>query len=199
VATFDHGAVTPARGLVRIPGVPADRITRPAANVLAAALAAVYLYSAVTMPAGHGAVALGEAGVAALELGWIALAALRPRRGWVYVTGIALQLALTVLWVVTRTVGLPGIGRLPVGAFDLLCAADALMLAALCWRCAPFAGPLTPRVRLGLCQLAIVLAASTAYMSMESMMDMTAAPSVSATGAAAVHGQPAPHFFCHLL
>jgi hypothetical protein len=195
VATFDHSIAAPGR--LRV-GVPVDRITRPATNVLCAALAAVYLYSAVTMPAGHAVVALGEAGVAALELGWIVLAAIRSRRGWVYVAGIALQLALTALWVVTRTVALPGIGRLPVGGFDLLCAADALVVAALCWRCAPFAAPLTPRVRLGLCQLAIVLAASTAYMSMESMMDMTTSPSAAA-GAAVVHGQPAPHFFCHLL
>jgi hypothetical protein len=198
MATFDHSMAGPAGGRVPVAGFPADRITRPATNVLCAALAAVYLYSAVTMPAGHGAVAAGEAGVAALELGWIALAAARSRRGCVYVAGIALQLALTALWLVTRTVGLPGIGRLPVGGFDLLCALDALMVAALCWRCAPFAAPLTPRVRLGLCQLAIVLAASTAYMSMESMMTMTASPSAGA-GAGAVHGRPAPHFFCHLL
>ncbi len=167
-------------------------------NVLSVALAAVYLYSAITMPAGHAAVAFGEAGIAALELGWVALAAVRSRRGWVHAGGIALQLALTVLWIVTRTVGLPGIGRLPIGAFDLLCAVDALMLAALCWRCAPFAGPVTPRVRLAICQLAIVLAASTAYMSMESMMDMTGSQATAA-GATATHGQPSPHFFCHLL
>jgi hypothetical protein len=92
------------------------------------------------MSTGHGAVAAGEAGVAALELGWITLALLRSRRGWVHLAGIALQLALGGLWIVARTVGLPGIGRLPVGAFDLLCAVHALMLAGLCWRCAPFAG-----------------------------------------------------------
>jgi hypothetical protein len=200
VATFDHsvpGGRVRVRG-VRIPGAPADRITRPVMNVLAGALAAVYLFSAVTMPAGHGAVAAGEAGIAALQLVWIALATVQSRRGWVYTVGIALQLALTVLWIVTRTAALPGIGRLPVGVFDLLCAADALMIAALCWRCAPFARPLTPRVRLGVCQLAVVLAASTAYMSMASMMDMTGSPSAPA-GTAAAHGQSGEHFFCHLL
>jgi hypothetical protein len=204
VATFDHsvaGGRDRVRG-VRIPGVPADRITRPVMNVLAGALAAVYLFSAVTMPAGHGAVAIGEAGIAALQLAWIALATVQSRRGWVYAAGIALQLALTALWIVTRTVGLPGIGRLPVGTFDLLCATDALVIATLCWRCAPFARPATPRLRLGVCQLAVILAASTAYMSMDSMMDMTGSPSApgpALAGAAAAHGQATEHFFCHLL
>lgn len=193
MATFDHGVATPTR--VRA-GVLTDRVTRPVMNVLSGALAAVYLLSAVTMPAGHGAVAAGEAGIAALELTWIALVTVRSRRGWVYIAGIALQLALTALWIVTRTAGLPGIGRLPVGGFDLLCAADAIMIAALCWRCAPFGHPVSPQVRLGVCQLAIVLAASTAYMSMGSMMDMTASPSAPASAA---HGQSSEHFFCHLL
>jgi hypothetical protein len=203
VATFDHSVPAPAGGRVRIPGAPADRITRPVMNVLSGALAAVYLFSAVTMPTGHGAVAAGEAGIAALQLAWIALATVQSRRGWVYVAGIALQLALTALWIVTRTAGLPGIGRLPVGTFDLLCATDALMIVALCWRCAPFARSLTPRVRLSVCQLAVILAASTAYMSMDSMMNMTSSPSAPgpalAGAAAAGHGQATEHFFCHLL
>ena len=200
MATFDHSVPASAGGRVRIPAAPADRITRPVMNVLAGALAAVYLYSAVTMAAGHGAVAAGEASIAALQLAWIALATVQSRRGWVYAVGIALQLALTALWIVTRTAALPGVGRLPVGAFDLLCAVDALMIAALCWRCAPFARPLTPGVRLSVCQLAVILAASTAYMSMDSMMAMTGSPSApAAAGAAAAHGQAGERFFCHLL
>jgi hypothetical protein len=206
VATFDH---TVAGGRVRVrvrrvrvpeaPEAPVDRITRPAMNVLSGALAAVYLFSAVTMPAGHGAVAAGEAGIGAVLLAWLGLAALRSRSGWVHRVGIALQLALTALWIVTRTTGLPGIGRLPVGEFDLLCALDALVIAALCWRCAPFARPVSQRVRLGVCQLAVVLAATTAYMTMVSMMAMTGPPSSASAGPVAAHSQPAPHFFCHLL
>jgi hypothetical protein len=197
VATFDHSVPAPARSRATS---PADRITRPVMNVLCGALAAVYLFSAVTMPAGHPAVAGGEAGIAGLQLAWIALANLRAGQARIYRAGIVLQLALTALWIVTRIVGLPGIGRLPVGEFDLLCAIDALMVAALCWRCAPSARPVTPRVRLGLCQLAVILAASTAYMSMASMMSMAApgaAPTVA--GASAAHGQTSEHFFCHLL
>ena len=200
MATFDHsvaGGQVRVRG-VRVPAAPVDRITRPAMNVLSGALAAVYLFSALTMPAGHGAVAVGEAGIAVLQLAWLALAAVRSRSGWVYSAGITLQLALTALWVVTRTAGLPGIGRLPVGEFDLLCAFDALVIAALCWRCAPFARPVTQRVRLGVCQLAVVLAATTAYMSMVSMMAMTS-PSSGSAGPVAAHSQGGEHFFCHLL
>ena len=171
-------------------------------NVLCAALAAVYLFSAVTMPAGHGAVAVGEAAIAVVQLAWLALAAARSSSATVYRVGIAVQLGLTVLWIVTRTVGLPGIGRLPVGQFDLLCALDALVIAGLCWRCAPFARPVSPRVRLGVCQLAVILAACTAYMSMAGVMAMTG-PSgsvpASSAGAVAAHGQGGEHFFCHLL
>ena len=179
----------------------ADRITRPVMNVLCASLAAVYLFSALTMPAGHAAVAAGEAAIAAVQVVWLLAANLLPRRaGRVHVAGIVLQLALTVLWIVTRTVGLPGIGRLPVGLFDLLCAVDALVIAALCWRCAPFARPLTPRMRLGFCQVAVILAASTAYMSMDSMMVMTGSGAGHGSpGVSAVGGHATEHFFCHLL
>jgi hypothetical protein len=200
MATVDH-SITDGRVRVRgvqVPRAPVDRITRPAMNVLSGALAAVYLFSAVTMPAGHGAVAAGEAGIAVLQLAWLALAVVRSRSGWVYGAGITLQLALTVLWVVTRTAGLPGIGRLPVGEFDLLCALDALVIAALCWRCAPFARSVTQRVRLGVCQLAVVLAATTAYMSMVSVMAMTS-PSPGSAAPVAAHSQGDEHFFCHLL
>ena len=175
-------------------------------KVLAGALAAVYIFSALTMPAGHGAVAAGEAAIAALQLAWIALVSLRPRHAWVYGAGIALQLILTALWTVTRTAGLPGIGRLPVGEFDLLCALDALAVAALCWRCAPWAGAVTARVRLGACQAAVILAACTLYMSMASMMAMAASSSahadpgsVSVSSAHGASGHETERFFCHLL
>jgi hypothetical protein len=211
VATFDHSIPASARPALR---ASSDHITRMVMKVLAGSLAAVYLFSAVTMPAGHGAVAVGEAAIAASQLAWVALVSIGARRSWVYGAGIALQLVLTALWIVTRTTGLPGIGRLPVGEFDLLCALDALMVAGLCWRCAPWAHAVTPRLRLCVCQLAVILAACTVYMSMASMMAMTAPPSAVAgsgagTGAgsgagsgAGTHGAPgqtAQRFFCHLL
>jgi hypothetical protein len=197
VATFDHSVPAAARPS---PRASCDHITHAVMKVLGATLAAVYLFSALTMPAGHGTVAAGETAIAALQLAWIALVSVRARHGWVYAAGIALQLALTALWVVTRIAGLPGIGRLPVGEFDLLCALDAVMVAALCWRCAPWAGVVTARVRLGVCQLAVILAACTLYMSMVSMMAMTTSSSGHAgAGPAAAHGQATEHFFCHLL
>jgi hypothetical protein len=192
VATFDHSV--PRSGALALRG-SSDRVTAAVMKVLCGALAGVYLYSAVTMPAGHGAVAAGETAVAALQLGWIAVVSLREGRRWFYVAGITLQLVLTAVWVVTRTVGLPGIGRLPVGEFDLLCALDALMVAALCWRCGPWSGVTSARVRLGVCQLAVILAACTAYMSMASMMAMSEGAASNAAG----RGAAAPHLFCHLL
>jgi hypothetical protein len=197
VATFDHSIPASARLPLR---ASSDHITRVVMKVLGATLAAVYLFSALTMPAGHGSVAVGEAAIAALQLAWIALVSVRSRDGWVYAGGIALQLGLTVLWIVTRTAGLPGIGRLPVGEFDLLCALDAVMVAALCWRCAPWAAVVTARVRLGVCQLAVVLAACTLYMSMASMMAMTGAgPGHAGSGSQAAGGHATQRFFCHLL
>ncbi len=193
MATFDHSV--PRSGGLAL-RASSDRITAAVMKVLCGALVAVYLYSAVTMPAGHGAVAAGEAAIAALQLAWIALVSLREGTRWVHLTGIALQIMLTALWIVTRTVGLPGIGRLPVGEFDLLCALDALMIAALCWRCGPWSRVTSARVRLGACQLAVILAACTAYMSMASMMAMTGS---GAGHAGPAHGQSTERFFCHLL
>jgi hypothetical protein len=199
VATFDHSVPASSRVALR---ASSDHVTRTVMKVLASSLAAVYLFSAFTMPAGHGSVAVGEAAIAALQFAWVALVSVGAHRRWVYVAGIALQLALTALWIVTRTSGLPGIGRLPVGEFDLLCALDALMVAGLCGRCAPWARAVTPRFRLGVCQLAVILAACTVYMSMASMMAMTVPSSAHAGAASGPHGardQAAERFFCHLL
>ena len=197
MATFDHSVPAASRLTLR---ASSDHITRVVMKVLGATLAAVYLFSALTMPSGHGTVAAGEAAIAALQLAWIALVSMRPRHGWVHAGGISLQLGLTVLWIVTRTPGLPGIGRLPVGEFDLLCALDAVMVAALCWRCAPWAGVVTARVRLGVCQLAVILAACTLYMSMAGMMAMTVPGAGHAgSGAVGAGGHATQRCFCHLL
>jgi hypothetical protein len=165
-------------------------------HVLAATLAAVYLVSAATAPAGHGAVAAVEAAIGGVELAWLALVVVCRTRRWPYVAGTVLQLALTALWIWSRTLGLPGVGRLPVGGFDLLCAADALVIAALSWRCG--GGRLIPGAgaRLGFSQLAVMLAASTVCMSMASMMTMSAPASAAAAWS---HGHAGEHFFCHLL
>lgn len=179
-------------------GPDRDRITLAALRVLAVTLAAVYLFSALTMPGGHAGVAAGEAGIGALELAWVAAVSLMAGRRAPYLAGVALQLVLGGLWVLTRAVGLPGIGRLPVGEFDLLCAADAVLVAMLAWRAAPArsrSSDWVARGRLGLCQLAVALAAATVFMSMASMMTLTS----SAAAARWPDGHSAPRFFCHLL
>jgi hypothetical protein len=175
--------------------VGSDRVIGAAMKVLAGTLAAVYLFSAVTMPGGHTVVAAGEAVIAVAELAWIAAVSLVGERRWPYLAGAVLQLALTVLWVASRTTGLPGVGRLPIGVFDLLCAADALVVAVLAWR---RAGPSIRRGRVALCQLAVSLAACTVFMSMASMMSMTA-PAAAAGAGAWSHGHATAHYFCHLL
>jgi hypothetical protein len=174
-----------------------DRVTRIAMNVLTCALAAVYLFSAATMLSAQPRAAGVEAAIGIVELIWIAAVALGRDRRRTFIAGAGLQLLLSVVWLVSRTAGLPGVGRLPIGEFDLLCAADAVAIAVLAWRCASPGLRWTPRVRMGLCQLAIVLAASTAYMSMAGMMTMTG-PASAASGVAA-HGPATEQFFCHLL
>jgi hypothetical protein len=124
---------------------------------------------------------------ASAELAWIAVVSVGGERRWPYLAGSLLQLAVTLLWVVSRTTGLPGAGRLPIGEFDLLCAADAVVVAVLAWR-----GSGRPRAGIALCQVAVTLAAGTAFMSMASMMSMTA----SARASVPSHGQ---HYFCDLL
>jgi hypothetical protein len=70
MATFDHSVPASTQLTLR---ASSDHITRAVMKVLAGSLAAVYLFSAVTMPAGHGSVAVGEAAIAALQLAWVAL------------------------------------------------------------------------------------------------------------------------------
>lgn len=185
---------SPAAPRVIAPRVPSDRILRASMHALAATLAGVYLFSAVTAPAGHGAAAGIEAAIGGLQLAWVAVVAIGRARRWPYLIGTALQLALTCLWIVSRTAGLPGVGRLPVGEFDLLCAADALVVAALAWRCAGGRLLAAGAGRLAVSQLAVVLAASTLSMSLAGVMTM--AP--SAAGAWS-HAHAGPHYFCHLL
>ena len=70
------------------------------------------------------AVTLGQAGWACL----VFLAASRER----LVAGIVANLGLVVLWGVSRTVGLPFLGREAVGGWDLAAGAWELVLVAAC-------------------------------------------------------------------
>src|SRR6185436_12174001 len=48
------------------------------------------------------------------------------------VAGIVGNLGLVALWAVSRTVGIPGLGREPVGGWDLAAGAWELVLVAAC-------------------------------------------------------------------
>jgi hypothetical protein len=75
--------------------------------------------------------------LAAFQLGWAALAVLRPSRG-ALIWGAAVNAAIVALWVTSRTVGVP-IGPQPwvpepVGAVDVIAvlAESVIVLAASC-------------------------------------------------------------------
>jgi hypothetical protein len=113
----------------------------------------------------------------------------------VLVCGVGLQLVLAALWLVSRTVGLPGQGPLPVGELDVICVLDELVVAAL----ALFAlRPRTPRSglrALGPCQLAVTLAGATLFAWGGGHVH-----SAQAAGAGVgFGGQTHVHYFCHLL
>jgi hypothetical protein len=170
------------------------RSLRGAALALAGTLAAVYLIAAATTAPVQPAAAAGEAAVGLVELLWL-LVAWRAASPRVLSAGVALQGLLVGAWVLTRTIGVPGLGRLPAGEFDVLCVIDAAVTGAIAL--ALRGGRSILRVRMALCQLAAVLAGATAYMGMVSMMAM-ASPRTIAFGAW-LRGPRGPHFFCHLL
>jgi hypothetical protein len=174
-------------------------VWRIALTVLTGTLAAVYLAAAGTMAAGHTDAAAVEATIGVTELAGIAAAGIWRERRWPLVTGAVWQLVLIGLWVVSRTAGLPGERRLPIGELDLLCAADALVIAALAVRCAsPHRPARRARWPHGLAQLAVMLAVSTVMISAGSLMHTSGSP-VPRTGGAVRPAAGAERFFCHLL
>ena len=140
-----------------VPGPPvgggatvADRRgdARLALFVLAAALAAIYGISAVTLAGRAPATAGVLIGVAAVEVGWLVL--VRTLRRATLQAGVVINLLLVAVWVLSRMRGQS------VGVLDTLCALDAATLACVSWmlagrRLESFGAPLS--------HLAILLAA----------------------------------------
>ena len=181
------------------------RSLRGALVALTGTLAAVYLIAAATMAVARPAAAAAEAAVGLAELAWLAAATRRPSRRRLG-AGVALQAGIVALWLVSRTAGLPGVGRLAVGEFDVLCVLDAVASGAIA---GILRGPAVAvatttatasigrRGRMAACQLAALLAGTTTYLAMGSMMAM-AAPHTIAFGAWG-HAHPGTPLFCHLL
>jgi hypothetical protein len=69
------------------------------------------------------------AGAALAQIGWAVLMATRPSRG-LLVAAVIGNLAVLTLWLITRTLGLPGLlpGPEAVGPWDLCCAAWELIV-----------------------------------------------------------------------
>ncbi|WP_051276764.1 hypothetical protein [Marmoricola sp. URHB0036] len=101
--------------------------------------------SSVAAAGGHAAVFphhLGEAWYLGLffllvtlsQAAWAVLVLLDATSDRLLLAGIAGSLGLIVLWTVSRTAGLPfGLGREPVGGWDLACAVWELVVAATCF------------------------------------------------------------------
>jgi hypothetical protein len=126
---------TPAESVVRTP----SRVARDASTWRGLAVG-----SSVAAAGAHAAVFphhLEEAWfvgifflvVTLAQAAWAYLVTLDATDGRLLVAGIAGSLGLIALWSVSRTAGLPfGLGREPVGGWDIACAAWELVVAGAC-------------------------------------------------------------------
>jgi hypothetical protein len=186
-----------AIGSRQVLGALARRATVLGAATLSAALVAVYAGAAFTLPAGHGGLALALGGVAGAQLVWVlALLRLGARRA-VLTAGAALELALAAVWLLSRTVGLPGQSALPVGELDVMCLADELIVASLAFSGLRVRAPRSSLRALGPCQLAVTLAGATLF-AWGAGHAHGAAVRASASG---IQFGSAAHvrYYCHLL
>jgi hypothetical protein len=167
---------------------------RDATLLLTAALTSIYTLDAAavigTLP-GDAGVLLG---IAALQAAWL-YAARRGRR-CALIAGVVLNASLVVLWLFSRTVGLPvgpG-GAQPVGVLDTLCALDSVLIVALAIGLA--AVPKRPSRRLALARpLAVVFAVGSLSALHVHTSALVAGVAATASGGAGGHY----HLFCQLL
>jgi hypothetical protein len=177
-----------------------DAPERLALALLIATLGAIYLIGAATTWRTAPALAAAQAAIGSAQLAWVvalqlsvgtpsgdASASHRPQR--LLQVGALAQLALLALWAASRTVGL-GTSPLPVTALDLICAIDALAIAALAiHRARPAHGP----TAIWRCQLAAVLAGMTLF-TLGAAHAHASSPSGGFFG-----GAPGGHFLCRPL
>jgi len=191
------GARTDAMTTHQVLGAVGRRATGLGLAALAAALAALYAGAAITLPGAHAGLVLALCGVAAAQLGWVVSLLTVGPRGGVLAGGLALQIVLASLWLVSRTIGLPGQGVLPVGELDVICLLDELVMAGLAVSGLRRGTPRSSLRALGPCQLAVTLAGATLFAWGGGHVHSAQA---QAAGAGVRFGAPAHvHYFCHLL
>lgn len=170
-------------------GVPLRTPLPVIAAALAAFIALAHLEAAVQAASPSPALGAWLLGVALLVAGW-AWAAVRVG-GAVVPAGMALFGILALVWIASRTVGVPGTGglRAPVGPLDAVTCLDELLLAGVCAR---WAGG---RSGNGTIAVTAYVALSVSFV----MLSMGCGVGAAAAGQrawAASHGAP---LFCHLI
>jgi hypothetical protein len=171
-----------------------DQATLLVAVGLGACVAASHLEAAVGAFAVSPRLSAALAAVGLVAAAWAVRSARRPSPG-LLLGAAAAALALVVLWVWTRAIGLPldGAGRAPVGVLDALTAVDELLLAGFAVAAAR-SGSLRhpPRERWPLLGcVAISLSCVVLAMGCEP-------PDAPAPGASAVVASPTRELLCHL-
>ena len=180
-------AAVAARRLAASRALPATAPERLALTLLAATLGAIYLIGALTSWRTSQGLAATELAIGLAQLAWATSLQLSRRPGPLLSLGALAQLALVALWAYSRTIGLGGAPQ-PVTALDLICAVDALVIAALAAHQArATAGP----TAIWRCQIAAMLAGMTLFTLGAAHH---AGPRSSFFG-----GRPGGHFFCRPL
>ena len=140
------GTARPPRPVGGVNGGHPGEVLRPV--VVISSLAAAGVHAAVAPPHLREGALIGGFFVAcaAAQLIWAALAWQR-RTPAVLWTGIVGNLAVLALWLVSRTVGIPGIagGPEPIGPWDLSCALWEVVIVIGCLRMRHETGPVEPQ------------------------------------------------------
>ena len=188
---------TATLGSRQVLGAVGRRATLLGAAALGGSLVAIYAGGALTLPAGHPVLTAVLASIAVAQAAWVACLLRLGTRAPVLVAGASLQLGLAVVWVLSRTVGLPGQGVVPVTELDVLCLLDELVLLTLALAALSARIPRSGLRALAPCQLAVTLAGATLFAWGGGHVHSAAA---TAAAGAIQWGAPAHvHYFCHLL
>lgn len=178
-------------------GAVGRRATVLGMAALGAALTAVYAGGAITLPGGQTGLVVALCAVAVLELVWVAAVVRFGPRPGVLASGLVLHVALAALWLMSRTVGLPGQGVLPVDELDVICLLDELVVAGLAVSALLRRAPRSGLLALGPCQVAVTLAGATLFAWGGGHVHSAQA---QAAGAGIRFGAPTHvRYFCHLL